>query len=209
MITEKDLIAELQQYYNETGKTPSCETFPKSWNHKRIFGTWNNALKAANIPIHFKPNSRQEHPCGNCGKLTKNPKFCTSNCAATKNNKEHPKRKRKECICKICNTASCQNKRTICDDCKTNFNNLTLKELRFKAPYGGNQFNYIRMNARSLCQEQIKAGCKKCGYNKHVHVCHIIPVASFPDTATVKEINSKDNLIVLCPNCHWELDHLN
>ena len=49
--------------------------------------------------------------------------------------------------------------------------------------------------------------CVICGYDKHVEVAHIQPVAEFDDSATVKEINSIDNLIGLCPNHHWEYDH--
>ena len=49
--------------------------------------------------------------------------------------------------------------------------------------------------------------CAVCGYDKHVEVAHIKSVAEFDDSATVKEINSIDNLIGLCPNHHWEYDH--
>ena len=49
--------------------------------------------------------------------------------------------------------------------------------------------------------------CKVCGYDKHVEVCHIKSVSSFLDTATVLEINSIENLVVLCRNHHWEYDH--
>jgi predicted HNH restriction endonuclease len=41
----------------------------------------------------------------------------------------------------------------------------------------------------------------------HVEVCHIREINSFPDTAIIKEINDHGNLILLCRNCHWELDH--
>jgi hypothetical protein len=51
------------------------------------------------------------------------------------------------------------------------------------------------------------AKCEVCDYDHHVVVCHIKSVASFPDTATIAEINHPDNLVGLCPNCHWDLDH--
>lgn len=50
--------------------------------------------------------------------------------------------------------------------------------------------------------------CEKCGYDKHVEICHIKSVSSFPDEAYLKEINSPSNLLYLCPNCHWEFDNL-
>jgi hypothetical protein len=49
--------------------------------------------------------------------------------------------------------------------------------------------------------------CQKCGYDKHVEICHIKPVAEFPLEALIKEINSPSNLIYFCPNCHWEFDN--
>jgi predicted restriction endonuclease len=45
-----------------------------------------------------------------------------------------------------------------------------------------------------------------CGYSKHVEACHIRRIADFPASATVGEINHADNMLVLCPNCHWEFD---
>lgn len=50
--------------------------------------------------------------------------------------------------------------------------------------------------------------CEKCGYDKHIEVCHKRPIKEFDDTHTIKEINDINNLIGLCPNCHWEMDHM-
>lgn len=49
--------------------------------------------------------------------------------------------------------------------------------------------------------------CAICGYDKHVEVAHIKAVSEFSDDVTIKEINSIDNLIGLCPNHHWEYDN--
>lgn len=49
--------------------------------------------------------------------------------------------------------------------------------------------------------------CEVCSYSKHVEVCHIRPISTFPVESQLKDINSKDNLVGLCPNCHWEFDH--
>lgn len=49
--------------------------------------------------------------------------------------------------------------------------------------------------------------CINCGYNKHYEVCHIVAIKDFPDAATMSEVHALDNLIALCPNCHWEFDH--
>ena len=49
--------------------------------------------------------------------------------------------------------------------------------------------------------------CAICGYNKHVEVAHIKAVSEFDNNTTIREINSIDNLIGLCPNHHWEYDN--
>ena len=69
------------------------------------------------------------------------------------------------------------------------------------------QRHSIASNARIVTANRTQT-CFICGYDKHVQVCHIRPVFDFPATATVSEINSQDNLVLLCPNHHWEFDHL-
>lgn len=49
--------------------------------------------------------------------------------------------------------------------------------------------------------------CNKCGYDKHIEICHIKSVSSFVDESLIQDINSISNLIGLCPNCHWEFDN--
>jgi hypothetical protein len=49
--------------------------------------------------------------------------------------------------------------------------------------------------------------CSICGYDKHIQVCHIKSVSSFKDDDLITDINSKNNLIGLCPNHHWEYDN--
>ena len=66
----------------------------------------------------------------------------------------------------------------------------------------------IAKNARIVFRKSNKEKkCLKCGYDKHYEVCHIKAVSDFTDTSTLEEINSLDNLIALCRNCHWEYDH--
>ena len=72
--------------------------------------------------------------------------------------------------------------------------------------YKGFSHSAIRSHARGIAQPKGKA-CEWCGYSKFVEVCHIKPIKSFPSTATLLEINCPENLKILCPNCHWELDH--
>lgn len=52
-----------------------------------------------------------------------------------------------------------------------------------------------------------KTPCANCNYKNHVELCHIKSVSSFSDEALITEINAPENLIYLCPNCHWEFDN--
>jgi len=66
------------------------------------------------------------------------------------------------------------------------------------------RFNIVRGRARSQ-YKHIKV-CQFCKYDKHVEVCHIKPIHSFPEDTLVSVINDPINILILCPNCHWEYD---
>jgi predicted restriction endonuclease len=72
--------------------------------------------------------------------------------------------------------------------------------------HGTNYTTKIRMQSRYR-MKNAKQFCAVCGYANHVHVAHIKPVASFPLETPVTEVNGLDNLVLLCPNHHWEFDH--
>jgi hypothetical protein len=52
-----------------------------------------------------------------------------------------------------------------------------------------------------------KLECHVCGYSVHSEIAHKRGVSDFPPEATIAEINAIENLVALCPNHHWELDH--
>ena len=85
--------------------------------------------------------------------------------------------------------------------------NMTLKEYMNLSTYKGHpswRHNKIRALAQYAFKDLTLLPCANCGYNKHVEICHIIPIASFPEDTKIKDINSPSNIIQLCPNCHWE-----
>jgi len=75
----------------------------------------------------------------------------------------------------------------------------------------GKHPSWKNANIRNLCRswnkELTKQPCKRCGYSIHVELCHIKPVASFPLETKLREVNDPLNIVVLCRNCHWELDN--
>ena len=65
----------------------------------------------------------------------------------------------------------------------------------------------VQNHARLVFAHAVTGKCAVCDYAHGVDLCHKKAVSSFPDTATLAEINALDNLVELCPNHHWEHDH--
>jgi hypothetical protein len=143
--------------------------------------------------------------CLQCGKETNNPKFCSRSCSASYNNRVSPKRTRTN-TCKACGTLIVSD-RTYCKRCFTkDWSKIRKKDLKVKQRY--QVHSHIRNLARNA---YMKAGlprkCAICGYDLHIDICHIKPIKDFPDDAYIADINDTSNLIALCKNHHWELDH--
>ena len=124
--------------------------------------------------------------CKKCSnKLTINGQYNQCNCGKRKTKKSNH--------CQSCSNANQQKYETLEDI------------LHYRSRYGQSAaFNIVRGRARSLLTH---SKCQKCGYDKHVEACHIKPISSFPNNTLIDTINAPDNLLALCPNCHWEFDH--
>lgn len=163
--------------------------------------------------------------CTNCNKqFTKYPNdinengnnFCSKSCSAKYNNRKYPKRQKefKTKSCKFCNQIFLSNRgRNICDSCKENYSikRLTIsdytKRNSVKGKHPSWKFSGIRCAARLQHKKLLQQPCAKCGFSEHVELCHIKPISSFDDTATIEEVNHPSNVIQLCPNCHWLFDN--
>lgn len=145
--------------------------------------------------------------CLNCGTETANPKFCSKSCAAIYNNKQFPKRERQKFYCENCG-AEARYRRKFCANCNpkngVDWSKRTLAFIRSSLDFHARIRQLARKTHSELGREKRCAGC---GYSKHLEVCHIRPIEDFPEDTPVSTINSPNNLIALCPNCHWELDH--
>ena len=156
--------------------------------------------------------------CYNCGKDTTNPKFCSRSCSAKITGKLFPKRKTKR-KCLKCNNTVLSYRHSRCElhhkeYMETRFDYI--KELTLETYWNKKSLQnlhtssknaHIRLLARSHFKDLIDKPCANCGYNKHVELCHIKPIREFDKTFKIKDVNSYNNLIQLCPNCHWELDN--
>lgn len=148
--------------------------------------------------------------CLNCQKETSNPKFCCKSCSATFTNKQYPKRKPTK-FCKSCQI-SINSRSRYCTSCKDKkvkklLIDCTLQEIIYDNHHRSSAFALVRSRARELAKKLLFKQCQNCGYDKHVEICHIKPISSFPLDTLLSIINSNENLIPLCPNCHWEFDN--
>ena len=149
--------------------------------------------------------------CLVCEKETTNPRYCSRSCAATRNNLLYPKR---HWVCRRCPSVSrpTPNAR-LCADCLAQKDRDAHKSLLRTVAEVKQRWrtsmrpwtDAVRSSARSLYSA--RSNCSACGYDKHVEVCHRRAIVDFPDTALVSEINDPTNILILCPNCHWEFDH--
>lgn len=154
--------------------------------------------------------------CLNCGEDTKNPKFCSRSCSATLSNKISPRKKLKR-KCVKCDSIVRNYRSTLCEDHwqdykERQYRDKTIGEYRERSSVKGKHPSWlnthIRLFARSWLKHLCDTGCAKCGYSLHVELAHIKPVSEFTDSDLLKDVNNEDNVIPLCPNCHWEFDNL-
>ena len=98
---------------------------------------------------------------------------------------------------------------TVCDKCNrsvVDWSIITYDELSSRYKY--QKHSRIRGLSRlTAIKHFTDLKCKNCGYDKHVEVCHIKAINNFSGNTPITVINDISNLIILCPNCHWELDN--
>ena len=76
------------------------------------------------------------------------------------------------------------------------------------AKSGPTKYNRIRSHARQLVKQWgWEYKCIYCGYSNHIEVCHIKDIGSFDLATLISTVNDESNLVILCPNHHWEMDH--
>jgi hypothetical protein len=140
---------------------------------------------------------------------THNNNFCSRSCAAKLNGKLYPKRSR---VCKICGEQAVHviiSRGRYCEEhiptrCLPD-DKITIEEIINKNKQPSNRYGNIRSRAKEKFRHL--TACQKCGYDKHIEICHIKPISQFPKDTLVSVINNESNITVLCPNCHWEFDH--
>jgi hypothetical protein len=157
--------------------------------------------------------------CLNCNKTLEGKwakKFCNKSCAATYNGKAHPKRSKERANwpkCRTCDNTVVAKYYVYCRECITkrkHFHGIPADEQTIEHASrrgGANRYDIIRTHARRIYRKELEGSCEKCGYDKHVELCHIKPISAFDKQTVTVEVNHRSNIMFLCPNCHWEFDH--
>ena len=109
----------------------------------------------------------------------------------------------------MCDTLVLSN-RIYCKNCvpRSNYDSgTTIAQIKGRRKYQVS--SQIRDIARRIYQKSDKPKvCLNCGYDKHYEVAHVKAINSFPPETELSEVNNINNLIALCPTCHWEFDNL-
>lgn len=151
--------------------------------------------------------------CTNCNKIiNRKPRknqinhFCSRSCSITYNNRTRPKRK-PEGNCFDCGTPISTSRKR-CKSCHESNKDITLAEALYDSKTRSNLYGSVRGRARTIAKSLGWNKCIKCSYGKHVEIAHKKPISDFALDTKLSVINNPKNLMALCPNCHWEHDHL-
>lgn len=160
---------------------------------------------------NYARSNKITKPCLNCKKDTKNIKFCCCQCAAEflHNKKE------KYCLScnKVISIGWCPRK--YCNDCRYTNNHPNYREwntVTLKDYFGGRPKYQANARIRALARDWYKKSskpkcCCNCGFDDFYEVCHIKALKDFNRDSFITDVNHIDNLIALCPNCHWKFDN--
>jgi hypothetical protein len=139
-------------------------------------------------------------------------KFCNHSCATAHMNRTVPIKRKQKAVKRCACGTEIKQKSTMCATCRKasardKLGSTTKGELLSRRKGYASARATIREHAALTFSENCtERMCSACGYDKYVEVAHIKSVASFPDSATLAEINHPDNLVGLCPTHHWEFD---
>ena len=173
--------------------------------------------KNCNLEFNKSQSEIKRHPESN--------HFCSRQCSGSFNTRGKNHNAAIERVCKECKASfkckSGHRSTTFCKDCLQNYFTyfeakaaatklLTLKELQsnpsVKDKHPSWKNSHVRNLNRSWNKDLLGFPCQKCNYALHIELAHIKGVASFDLDAKLGEVNHPNNILVLCPNCHWEFD---
>lgn len=159
--------------------------------------------------------------CLNCGKVieildnqrvsdVRRKKFCNHSCAASFNNRGIVRNAKtiKDTICPNCGGVKSRRAK-LCKECKAGIEDISNNTLGYYTKghkYLTSKCQAIRRHARKVLEESNREKvCQYCHnheFDDILEVHHLKGILQFDENSTLKEINSENNLVWLCPNHH-------
>lgn len=153
--------------------------------------------------------------CLNCKNLTKNPKFCSKSCSATMNNQGINRFKTSKYTCSECKNEYYKSQKFCSIDCqktskrkfaveawlKGDFTLITIQGEKNKGILLKFFIDWFKESKDYTCEGILSNG-SKCNF-REFHPVDNKPGIQIDHIDGDKKNQNKDNLRVLCPNCHW------
>jgi len=102
-------------------------------------------------------------------------------------------------LCKLCNNGTNECKQSTIEEYQS------MPSIKDKHPSWVS--HHIRLFAKSWNPHLKGKPFENCGYEKHTEFCHITAISDFDKDTKLSVVNGEANLVILCPNCHWEFDN--
>ena len=141
--------------------------------------------------------------CIKCGEETKNPKFCSSSCAASFNNKGVRRHGKDTGVCVECGSKKSNHIAKFCSiGCFHKFyaKDYITKWLNGEID-GTSRGNSISSRIRNYLMKKQNNSCSRCGWSKINETTGKVPLEINHIDGNWKN-NRPDNIELICPNCH-------
>lgn len=139
-----------------------------------------------------------------------NQEFCDAKCRNKNGSRNWALKNKKLCVCgngmkfnsKLCVTCSRSLKQN---------SEITIGQYRNMLSVKGKHPSWVNAHVRNFNRSWNKSlmglPCQKCGYSNHTELAHIKAVSTYSDDTLLSVVNDPNNILVLCPNHHWEFDN--
>lgn len=127
-------------------------------------------------------------------------KFCSQSHSAKYNNHTNPKRISSKHFCSNCSKNKAKQS-SLCYKCRVQKKKQDSALLKISSV----SYRTIRDNAKRITYGRSRV-CTLCNY-PYAETCHIKPIRGFSKDSTLGEVNHPSNLVMLCPNHHYEFDN--